>query len=61
MALYDYKCSNEKCKNNTEIKQIVMSMIDYSEDKLPVCEVCGSKGQRVYNSTAMKTLEGYRK
>jgi predicted nucleic acid-binding Zn ribbon protein len=57
---YEYQCKNEKCKNK-EIKTVSMSIKDYSEDKLPLCETCQEKTKRIYSSVGISTFgDGYK-
>jgi predicted nucleic acid-binding Zn ribbon protein len=57
---YPYKCTNENCKEKDIVKTVSMSMNEYSEDKLPKCESCGNKTNRVFEPTPLKSFEGYR-
>ena len=58
---YEYQCKNEKCSDFKKTKTCAMSISEYSEDKLPVCEVCKEKTKRVYTSVGIKTYgDGYK-
>lgn len=57
---YPYKCTNEKCKEFENVKTVSMSMMEYSEDKLPECDCCNEKTSRVYEATPVRSFEGYR-
>lgn len=61
MAIYEYKCNNEKCEDFGKVKQISMSINDYSEDKLPNCNKCNEKTFRNYNAIGHQTFgDGYK-
>lgn len=53
--MYEYRCNNQACKNYGVIKNINMSISEYSEDKLPICEECTEKTIRHYSSFGLKT------
>jgi predicted nucleic acid-binding Zn ribbon protein len=60
MAVYAYKCVNEKCKEKDVEKSVSMSMAEYSEEKLPICK-CGEKTRRVFTPTGHQTFgDGYK-
>lgn len=52
--LYTYKCVNLSCDMRNVLKEVSIPMAEYSEDKLPVCKECGSKTQRVFNSSGIR-------
>lgn len=61
MAFYEYKCTNEKCKNYGELKTVSIPMSEYSEEKLPICEECKQKTARNYTANAHGTFgDGYK-
>lgn len=58
---YEYNCKNEKCKEHNEVKVVSMPISEYSEDKLPKCEVCGEPTKRKYSSIGHQTFgDGYK-
>lgn len=50
MAYYEYQCVNENCKEKEVVKEVIMSISEYSEEKLPKCECCGEPTNRVYSA-----------
>lgn len=61
MAYYEYKCVNKECEDFEISKSVQIAMSEYSEDKLPVCEKCNEKTQRVFGIAGCKTFgDGYR-
>ena len=61
MAQYEYKCKNDKCKEYDIKKVIDIPITEYSSDKLPICERCGEKTQRVYGISGHQTFgDGYK-
>lgn len=56
MAIYDFKCTNEKCDKKDEIISESIPIKEYSEDKFPICESCGEKTERVYSGFAFQTF-----
>lgn len=60
MATYQYKCTNEVCKEYEKVKDVQMPMSEYSEDKLPKCPECGEPTNRVFTTTPVRSFEGYR-
>lgn len=50
MAVYEYACDNEKCKEFDKIKECSIGIKEYSEEKLPKCEECGKPTKRKYNA-----------
>lgn len=53
MAMYDYKCKNEKCYLYDKVKTASIPMAEYSEAKLPKCECCEEPTARVYTAGGM--------
>ena len=61
MAFYEYKCVNEECESFDAIKIASIPMSEYSEEKLPGCDECGSKTVRNYTANAHQTFsDGYK-
>lgn len=61
MALYEYRCINKNCEEFEIVKDFNISMKEYSEDKLPVCEKCSEKTVRHYSSVGIQTFsDGYK-
>jgi len=61
MATYQYKCVNEECEECEKEKTFQIPMIEYSEDKLPVCEKCKNKTKRIFSIAGHQTFsDGYK-
>ena len=61
MAGYIYECRTEECSEFKKEKEVWMSISEYSEEKLPKCEVCGNKTFRVYTPLGHQTFgDGYK-
>jgi hypothetical protein len=60
MALYEYKCKNEKCEEFEKPHIIEIAMKEYSIDKIPNCEKCGEKCVRIFSLSGHQTFfQGY--
>ena len=61
MAIYEYKCTNEKCSEKEVLKDVNISISEYSEDKLPLCEACKEKTSRNYTPNGHQSFgDGYK-
>jgi len=61
MATYVYKCKNKNCRNFLVEKTVNMPMNEYSEDKLPKCDVCNQATARIFKPCGIKTFgDGYK-
>ena len=58
MAQYEYKCKNKECSENNVKKIIDISINEYSEDKLPLCEKCSSRTVRIFSFGHAKNFDG---
>lgn len=58
---YEYTCKNQSCSNKEKVLQVEIKISEYSEEKLPICEVCKEKTKRVYTSVGIGTFgDGYK-
>jgi len=55
---YDYKCNTIDCKNRNVIITIIKPMSEAGKEEF--CEECKNPLQKVYNSPAVKTGDGYK-
>lgn len=61
MALYEFKCNNDKCTNKDKLITKSIPISEYSSDNLPECEVCKKNMQRVYSAVGHQTFgDGYK-
>lgn len=58
--IYQYICNNPECVEYEIVKDVSMSIAEYSEDKLPVCEHCNTKTIRKYSSFGLRTADNYK-
>ena len=56
VATYEYKCTNNECEEKNILKEVSISISDYSEDKLPLCEKCREKTSRNYTPNGHQTF-----
>ena len=56
MAIYEYKCINKGCEEFNIPKEINIPIKEYSEEKLPVCKICGEKTSRSYTPNGHQTF-----
>lgn len=56
MAIYEYKCVNDKCEEYDKVKESSIPIKEYSEDKLPICSSCENKTARNYTPNGHQTF-----
>lgn len=61
MAIYEYKCTNEKCSQFEIKKEVKIPIAEYCEEKLPLCEECKQKTSRNYTPNGHQTFGDYYK